>query len=205
MSAYAYSLADSGLTGVSATPAFRAPIWAAVNEGQLSSICLLKPPFRLAVHPRCYTPGEYVTQERHRPQDHLDWLAPDFEDWRTSLCEDLKELVDITMHRNPNAKREKKRVIERVRRLEKQYKLDRLCAAINVAREGNALNFRHVDNILRNNVDANPDVAREPVMAIKPVNNVRGPAYFAAEIARQHATSASHLHVDGYSSHGEVA
>ena len=159
----------------------------------------------VAVHPRSYTPVEYITNEQHRPQEHRDWLASDFEDWRSNLCEDLQELVDIAMHRNPNAKREKRRVIDRVRRLEKQYKSDRLCAAIAVARQGNALSFRHVENILRNNVDANPDVASEPVVAIKPVNNVRGPAYFAAEIARRHATSAPHLQTDSCGSQGEAA
>jgi transposase len=137
----------------------------------------------VAMHPRAYETAKYVTLDQHRPANHIAWMDQDFDDWRSRLNEDVRQLVDLTLARVPKEKRERLRVIERVRRIARQYGIERFHRAVNIALGQDALSFKHVTNMLRNEVDLLDPSPPESKTPIKAKTNVRGAAYFARDLA----------------------
>ncbi len=137
----------------------------------------------VAIHPRSYEEGAYVTVDLHRPDNHLAWLNRDFDSWRQCLGEDVGLLVDKAMEKARGSTRERERIVARYNRLVRQYGEDRFAKAVAFARSADALTFTNVTNILHNGMEAQD---RQPVQDAKPIaanSNVRGADYFIRDFA----------------------
>jgi transposase len=135
----------------------------------------------VAVHPRSYEAGAYVTVDLHRPDNHLAWLNRDFDNWRQNLGEDVGLLVDTTIDHARSKMRERERIIARYNRLTQLYGHDRFAKAVAFARSANALTFANVTNILRNGIDVQDVQPVRPAKPIEAKSNIRGANYFTRD------------------------
>ncbi len=141
----------------------------------------------VAVHPRSYAVDEFVTVDAHRPEGHLAYITMSFDKWRTSLNPKVDVLVTVAMAETLNEKRERTRIMDKVRRLLRLYGEGRLITAIAIATKADALTIKNVGNLLHNNRDAANDTATGTPRGIDPQSNVRGAGYFDRDLKKKGA------------------
>jgi hypothetical protein len=138
----------------------------------------------VAIHRRSYQEGDYVTLDIHRPENHIAWINHDFDSWRNGLDDNIKALVDSALLLTHSERREKQRLIERIRCLTREYGKERLANASRLARSEDALSFKHVRNMLKNKIDLLGEPRANSSSPIRAKANVRGADYFARDFGR---------------------
>jgi transposase len=111
---------------------------------------------RVASHLRDDTPGRYTTEDSHMPSNHKRrkerWSPERFIRWAQSIgpqtCEVIKELLGSKRHPEQAYKS-----CMGVLKLADKYTLHRLENACRSANESNLCSYRHIRNILKNNMD----------------------------------------------------
>ena len=136
---------------------------------------------RVTSHVRSYVPGKHTTKTEHMPKAHreaLEWPPSRLIDWAAKFGPRTSQLVTeiLAEHTHPE---HGYRSCLGILRLGKRYGDDRLEAACARALVAGARRYRHVEAILKNNLDKVPlfeatDENNEPVMH----ENVRGPKYY---------------------------
>jgi 3-methyladenine DNA glycosylase Mpg len=126
-----------------------------------------------------------VTVDAHRPEGHLAYIAMSFDKWRSALNPKVDVLVTAAIAETPNEKRERTRVMDKVRRLLRLYGEGRLIAAIGIATTADALTIKNVGNLLKNNRDAANDIVVDTPRGIDPQSNVRGAGYFERDLKKK--------------------
>ena len=111
---------------------------------------------RVASHLRDDTPGQYSTEDSHMPSNHKrrkeKWSPERFIRWAQSIgletCQVIKELLGSKRHPEQAYKS-----CIGVLKLADKYGPQRLEKACTMANESNLCSYRHIKNILKNNMD----------------------------------------------------
>ncbi len=130
----------------------------------------------VAIHARSYTQFSYVTLSQHRPPNHLSYLKNTVEDWAVTQHPLIAEWA-LACVPAKTGRRDKERILVRLRNTRRIFGQDRLVKAIERAKENDALNYRFVNDMLENNMEAVRLDAKRGALS-SPSHNVRGAEYF---------------------------
>lgn len=136
-----------------------------------------------ALHVRSRAFHQYVTLDEHRTENHTRYVQYKFDDWRESLPPVIQGLVDNEINGSNNS-RNRSRLMERIKKTIREYSIERLIKACDLALCNDALYFKHVKNLLKNNLEGRvPESQGKQMPAIKPQKNIRGSGYFGPDLA----------------------
>jgi transposase len=131
---------------------------------------------QIARHKRSYQDHNMVTLSAHRPDSHRGYLAGKLEEWADRQAPEFAEWIYASVSPK-SGYRDKARRLTRFRRILREHHEDRIVAAVKRAKADNALTFRHVLNMLENNMEhTDMPIFNKPRRV--PQLNVRGAAYF---------------------------
>jgi transposase len=136
---------------------------------------------RVASHCRSFLKGRHTTVPEHMPPSHrayLSWTPERILRWASKTGPSAARLAEAIMETKAHPQ-QGFRAILGILRLAKSYGDDRVDAACTRALALNALSFRSVESILKNNLDQERRaIAPEP----EPIahSNIRGGAYYSA-------------------------
>lgn len=136
---------------------------------------------RIASHPRSYKQGSYTTNPEHMPkshQAHLEWSPTRIVSWAKTMGPHVETMVAKILKSRPHPEMGYRSCLG-ILRLEKRYGPRRLDAACERALAVGARSYRHIDSILKNNLDRLPREEAESGDST-PIDheNVRGPGYY---------------------------
>lgn len=133
----------------------------------------------VAIHARSYKPNSYVTLPQHRPANHNLYLNDKIEDWASTQNPEIGEWALACIPKKAG-RRDKDRILVRLRNVKAIHGADRLIKAITRAKESDALNFSYVRDMLENHME---DVRLEPKQnqTPAPTLNVRGAEYYSGD------------------------
>jgi transposase len=137
---------------------------------------------RIASHARSFDRGRHTTVTEHMPkahQKHLEWSPTRLSNWAKGIGPHTQALVDAILAERHHPEQGYRSCLG-ILRLGKTYGNDRLEAAAQRAFAAGARSYRHLDAILKNNLDKTPlpptpDKEQRPAA---PHQNVRGPTYY---------------------------
>lgn len=135
---------------------------------------------RVASHCRSYLKGRHTTVPEHMPPSHrayLSWTPERLLRWASKTGPSAARLAEAIMETKAHPQ-QGFRAILGILRLVKTYGDERVEAACARALALNALSYRSVESILKNNLDRNrPEKAPEP----EPIDhaNIRGSLYYS--------------------------
>ena len=132
----------------------------------------------VAMHQRSYSEYNYITEDSHRHPNHSQYNQYAFDEWMASLPEHIRKIAQIDIG-NSQKQRRRERLISKVRKLIVTFERERVSTACKQAILNNAPNFKHVSNLLQNNLEGQlvaNDVGQE--FNNKPKKNIRGGHYF---------------------------
>jgi len=134
---------------------------------------------RVASHIRNNSRGRHTTVKEHMPKRHqqyLEWTPERFQHWARKIGPKTEALTDSLLRSRPHPQ-QAYRTILGILRLSKSYGDDRLEAACQRALHFNALSYRSISSILKNNLDKKTPT---PQAEAPPVNhdNIRGSEYY---------------------------
>jgi transposase len=127
-------------------------------------------------HKRSRQDHEMVTLDAHRPETHRAYLAGKLEDWAERQAPEIREWVFASLSPK-EGRRDKERRLTRFRHILKLYGEERIVAAVKRAKADDALDYKHVLNMLENNMEQIGVPTFKTPRRI-PQMNVRGAAYF---------------------------
>lgn len=139
---------------------------------------------RVASHPRSYQKGSHSTLAEHMPPNHrkyAEWSPERFLRWAKKIGPSTLELAEriFASRKHPQ---QAYRSLLGILRLGKSYTDERLEAACRRALAINALSYRSIESILKNNMENKPLPART---AASPVaaghRNIRGAGYYVIQ------------------------
>jgi transposase len=130
----------------------------------------------LARHKRSYQDHHMVTLNAHRPDNHRSYLAGKLEEWADRQAPEITEWVYASISPK-SGHRDKARRLTRFRHILKVHREDRIITAVKRAKADNALSFKHVLNMLENNMEQT-DLPTFKKPRRTPQMNVRGSSYF---------------------------
>lgn len=131
----------------------------------------------IAIHARSNVPHNYVTLPQHRPASHKLYLNDSIEDWAETQHPEVADWAFACIPKKAG-RRDRDRILVRLRNVKAIHGQDRLVKAIQRAKESDALTFTFVNDMLENHMeDARLETKRGSAPA--PTLNVRGAAYFA--------------------------
>lgn len=135
---------------------------------------------RIASHQRSHQKGGYTTEPEHMPkahQKHLEWSPSRMQSWALTMGPCVETMVTRILESRPHPEMGYRSCLG-ILRLEKQYGAARLNAACERALTVGARSYRHINSILKNNLDqiALGEETEETTPA--PHENVRGADYY---------------------------
>jgi len=147
------------------------------------TIEILRNTTRIAIHPRSFVKGGFITDPAHRPKAHqkyLEWTPSRIINWAHATGPKTAELVAAVMKARPHPEQGYRSCLG-ILRLEKRYSKERLEAAANRALAIKGYSYKSVASILKTGLDQLPlpltgDAGKE-VASIKH-RNVRGSRYY---------------------------
>lgn len=137
---------------------------------------------RVASHVRSFDRGRHTTIVEHMPkahQKHLEWSPTRLSNWAQTIGPHTQALVEAILAERRHPEQGYRSCLG-ILRLGKTYGNDRLEAGAQRAFAAGARSYRHLDAILKNNLDKvplapAPDEAKGPAA---PHQNVRGSTYY---------------------------
>jgi transposase len=127
-------------------------------------------------HKRSRQDHAMVTLDAHRPDKHKAYLASKLEEWADRQAPEIAEWVYASLSPK-GGQRDKARRLTKFRQMLKLYGEERIVAAVKRAKSDDALSYKHVVNMLENNMEQTGVPAFRKARRI-PQLNVRGAAYF---------------------------
>jgi transposase len=136
---------------------------------------------RVASHLRSYQRGRHTTIDEHMPKahrEHAEWSPSRIINWAETIGTSTKALAEAILAERRHPEQGYRSCLG-ILRLGKQYGKERLEAACARAFAVRARSYRHVESILKNNLDRIPAPAKPPA-AGPPVDheNIRGGDYY---------------------------
>lgn len=136
---------------------------------------------RVASHLRSYQRGRHTTIDEHMPKahrEHAEWSPSRIINWAETIGTSTKALAEAILAERRHPEQGYRSCLG-ILRLGKQYGKERLEAACARAFSVRARSYRHVESILKNNLDRIPAPAKPPA-AGPPVDheNIRGGDYY---------------------------
>ncbi len=137
---------------------------------------------RVASHLRSYQRGRHTTIDAHMPKahrEHAEWSPSRIIGWAATIGPSTKGLAEAILAERRHPEQGYRSCLG-ILRLGKQYGRERLEAACARAFAVRARSYRHVESILKNNLDRIPTPAKPPA-AGPPVDheNIRGGDYYS--------------------------
>jgi transposase len=138
---------------------------------------------RIAVHKRDYLKYGYTTLAEHMPEAHRryleqrGWTSDDFITKASRIGEHTEKTIQSLLFSRPFIEQAYDSCLG-VLRLGDTYGTDRLEAACKRAAQAPRVSFRTVKNILKNNLDKEPQIIPEFRFFIPEHENIRGPNAF---------------------------
>ncbi|MGB0908008.1 MAG: IS21 family transposase [Maricaulaceae bacterium] len=134
----------------------------------------------VAKHVRSCSEYTYVTIDAHRHPNHALYNKIEFEGWLGSLPESVRELTILKIGKSEE-QRKRERLIAKVRKLFRDYGRDRVSYACRQAIQNSVLCFKHVENLLKNNLEEKAVANDRNIKStVQPTQNIRGSSYFFA-------------------------
>lgn len=135
---------------------------------------------RIASHLRTYRKGEYITEDRHMPHEHrqyLEWTPERIKNWGSKIGTCTKTLIERIMEGRKHPEQGFRSCLGIIR-LSKQFTPERVENACKRALSVDACNYRSVKSILQSGLDKVAYL--EEHMDTKPVEhtNIRGGEYY---------------------------
>jgi len=136
---------------------------------------------RVASHLRDDTPGKYTTDDSHMPSNHRrrkeKWSPGRFIRWAHSIGPQTAQVINAVLGSKRHPEQAYKSCIG-VLKLAEKYSPERLESACRRANELDLCSYRHIKNILKNNMDkAAGDSSAEGFSALNH-KHVRGQGYY---------------------------
>lgn len=135
---------------------------------------------RIASHPRSHTQGGFTTEPAHMPKSHrahLEWTPTRMISWAKTMGPHVEAMVTTILNSRPHPEMGYRSCLG-ILRLEKRYGATRLDAACERALTVGARSYRHIDSILKNNLDRLPvDDSKDDEDPITHTN-IRGADYY---------------------------
>lgn len=136
---------------------------------------------RVASHLRSYQRGRHTTIDEHMPKahrEHAEWSPSRIINWAGTIGPSTKALAEAILAERRHPEQGYRSCLG-ILRLSKRYGKERLEAACARAFAVRARSYRHVESILKNNLDRIPAPAKPPA-AGPPVDheNIRGGDYY---------------------------
>lgn len=136
---------------------------------------------RVASHLRSYQRGRHTTVDEHMPKAHrahAEWSPSRIVSWAATIGPSTKALAEAILAERRHPEQGYRSCLG-ILRLGKQYGKERLEAACTRAFAVRARSYRHVESILKNNLDRIPPSAKAPA-AGPPADheNIRGGDYY---------------------------
>jgi transposase len=136
---------------------------------------------RVASHLRSYQRGRHTTIDEHMPKahrEHAEWSPSRIINWAATIGPSTKALTEAILAERRHPEQGYRSCLG-ILRLGKRYGKERLEAACARAFSVRARSYRHVESILKNNLDRIPAPAKPPA-AGPPVDheNIRGGDYY---------------------------
>lgn len=135
---------------------------------------------RVASHLRTNKKGEFITEDKHMPQEHrqyLEWTPERIKNWADKTGEHTRMLIQGIMDSRKHPDQSFRSCLG-IMRLSKQYTVERVENACRRAIAVEAYNYRSIKSILQRGLDkaAYPEEHEEP----KPIEhaNIRGGEYY---------------------------
>jgi len=136
---------------------------------------------RIASHARTYKKGVYVTNDAHRPPNHLkylEWTPERMRHWGESIGPQTGAMIDAIVASTPHSEQAYRKCLGLLR-LARTYGTDRLELACTRALMIKAISYQSVKNILKKGLEtADLTDNHEPEQPLCH-ENVRGSAYYA--------------------------
>jgi len=134
---------------------------------------------RVASHIRNNSRGRHTTVKEHMPKRHqkyLEWTPDRFQRWARKIGPQTEALTDNLLRSRAHPQQAYRSILG-ILRLSKSYGDDRLEAACQRALHFNALSYRSISSILKNNLDKKTPTTKTETT---PVNhdNIRGAEYY---------------------------
>ena len=142
---------------------------------------------RVASHVRSSKPREASTDAAHRPKSHqqyLEWTPTRIIEWAGKVGPFTARLVEGILTSKPHPEMGYRSALG-VIRLERKYGAERLEAASMRAVRLKLYRFQSVKSMLKSGLDRQPLPELVPIPFPVEHENVRGPAYYAAEETRR--------------------
>ena len=139
---------------------------------------------RVASHPRSYQKGSHSTLAEHMPPNHrkyAEWSPERFLRWAKKIGPSTLELAEriFASRKHPQ---QAYRSLLGILRLGKSYTDERLEAACRRALAINALSYRSIESILKNNMENKPLPVRTAASPVAPGHqNIRGAGYYVIQ------------------------
>lgn len=136
---------------------------------------------RIASHLRSYQRGRHTTTDEHMPKAHrahAEWSPSRIVDWAGTIGPSTKALAEAILAERRHPEQGYRSCLG-ILRLGKRYGKERLEAACARAFAVRARSYRHVESILKNNLDRIPLPAKAPVVGPSADHeNIRGGDYY---------------------------
>jgi transposase len=136
---------------------------------------------RVAAHLRSHQRGRHTTIAEHMPKAHRahsEWSPSRIVHWASTIGPSTRNLAEAILAERRHPEQGYRSCLG-ILRLGKRYGRERLEAACARAHSVNARSYRHVESILKNNLDRMP-METAPVAPCNPVvhENIRGGDYY---------------------------
>lgn len=139
----------------------------------------------VAIHRRSYDTGDGVTIDAHVPKNHKTFIRMRFSEWKSNLPSYAEAIVDSEVNGAIYLNRNK--LMGRVRRIIRDYGLERFERACSRAIQNSSPTLTHVTNLLVNNLEevVIPFKPKRAAPTIEPQQNVRGSGYFNQDLDKK--------------------
>jgi len=137
---------------------------------------------RVASHQRSFKKGRYTTNPAHMPKahrEHAAWTPQRLVQWAGKTGTATATVVERIMANRPHPQQGFRSCLG-IMRLAKSYGNDRLEAACQRALALDACGYRHIDSILKHDLDRRPLPRKTAPGPRIEHDNVRGPSYYSS-------------------------
>jgi len=134
---------------------------------------------RIAVHKRCFKQNRYTTLEEHMPESHLrykkvrGWTGDDFLEQASRIGAETSASIGRILTSKSFIEQTYDACLGTLR-LAKKYNPERLEAACKRANKGVRINYKTIQNILKNNLDQEPSESPDLFTTLPEHDNIRG-------------------------------
>jgi transposase len=134
---------------------------------------------RIAVHKRCFRQNRYTTLEEHMPESHLrykqqrGWSGDDFLEQASRIGTETSASIERILSSKSFIEQTYDACLGTLR-LAKKYNPERLEAACKRANRGIRINYKTIQNILKNNLDQEPSESPDLFTSLPEHDNIRG-------------------------------